>query len=636
MIKQLLSLSLFGLLSLFLYSQDRALLSAITIPNELKANANAIIRLEDFHVDIESQDEMKITYSSIVTVLNEKGNSSVKAFIGYDKYKKIKKIEGIIFDEFGQEIKKLRKKDFIDHSAVDGSTLYSDSRFLFMPYTPISYPYTVMFSYEFETSNTLALFPWSPINDYFVSIEESKYSIADKANLGLRFKEKNFNNFNIESKNESDLLNYSIKNVPAFKPEDLSPDFESFAPKVMVGTERFHYYGVNGQAKDWKQFGDWMQNELLAGRNEITNETKQKILEMTSGIEDPLERAKIVYQFVQNNTRYISVQVGIGGVQPIDALEVDQLKYGDCKGLTNYTKSLLDVAKVKSYYTIVEAGNNIVDFDDDFASLEQGNHIILGIPNNKNIVWLDCTSQIHPFGFIGNFTDNRKVFTLKPEGSEILKTTPYLDNENYQLMNASIKLNSDASIEAQLVIKSMGIQYDSRFPIERESEDNILKYYKNHWSYVNNLNIVSKKHINDKEKIEFIEDLNLRARDYASINAERLIFMPNVFNRNTYVPIRYRDRKLPFVIQRGYFDNDVFTFQIPKGYVVESIPENFEIKNKFGEYSIENSIDDTNIIFKRKLLMKKGNYTKSEYDLYRNFRKDIAKHDTSIIVLKKS
>ena len=81
-----------------------------------------------------------------------------------------------------------------------------------------------------------------------------------------------------------------------------------------------------------------------------------------------LEKAKIVYRYVQDNTRYISVQVGIGGIQPIAAIEVDELKYGDCKGLTNYTQALLDIAGVESFYTIVQAGKEIVDFDSDFAS----------------------------------------------------------------------------------------------------------------------------------------------------------------------------------------------------------------------------------------------------------------------------
>ncbi|MDP4989490.1 MAG: DUF3857 domain-containing protein, partial [Polaribacter sp.] len=108
---------------------------------------------------------------------------------------------------------------------------------------------------------------------------------------------------------------------------------------------------------------------------------------------------------MQQKTRYISVQIGIGGWEPIAANLVDDVGYGDCKGLTNYTKALLDVADVTAYYTVVYADDRI-DVDKDFSSL-QGNHVILNIPNNGKDVWLECTSQTMPFGFLGDFTDDR-------------------------------------------------------------------------------------------------------------------------------------------------------------------------------------------------------------------------------------
>jgi transglutaminase-like putative cysteine protease len=45
------------------------------------------------------------------------------------------------------------------------------------------------------------------------------------------------------------------------------------------------------------------------------------------------KKAKKIYQYLQNKTRYISVQIGIGGFQPVTAADVDRLGYGDCKGI---------------------------------------------------------------------------------------------------------------------------------------------------------------------------------------------------------------------------------------------------------------------------------------------------------------
>ena len=630
--KRLVILTLF-LSFLITQSQEDISLDVSSISDELLSNSNAVIRLEEQFIEVNSQDDMVMSYRRIVTVLNEKGDVYVGAIAGYNNYTKIKKIEAVIYDKKGNEIKKIKKKDFIDHSAVDGGTLYSDSRVLYMSYNSHSYPYTVEFTVEYRTPNTAGIPSWRPMSSYNLSLEESKFSIVDNANIGLRYIERNFEGFSIEKNNQENALNYSIKNIPAYIREDLSPSLSMVLPKVMVAVTKFHYYGVNGEASNWEEFGSWVEQSLLKGRDQVSPKTRTEILELTKGLQDPIEKAKVVYDYVQNNTRYISVQVGIGGIQPISALEVDQVKYGDCKGLTNYTHALLRVVGVESYYTHVEAGNERVDFDPDFASLEQGNHIILAIPSKDNLVWLDCTSQIHPFGFIGDFTDNRSVLIITPEGGKIVRTVDYTNADNKQVTTGQIKLNENASIQASVVVKTKGIQYDNRFYIERESKDNIEKFYKTYWNYLNDMAIDSYKFSNNKESVEFSEELVFSARDYASKNSNRLIFNPNVFDRNLFVPDRYRNRKLPFVIERGYLDEDHFSITIPENYQIESIPADFHLETKFGIYDIKFARNGNVINYTRTLQINEGSYSREEYKAYRDFRKDVSKQDNSIISL---
>lgn len=616
------------------FSQTENTISASTIPVNLLAKANAVVRLSDISISIEAQDELLITERRIVTVLNEKGNVAVQAYAGFDNYNKIKDIEAQIYDENGSEIKKIKKRDFIDQSAVDGGTLYSDSRVLYLGYMPITYPYTVEFTVTIKTSNTAALPTWRPINGYFVSVEKASYTLKDKANLGLRYKEKNLDEFNIKTSNSENTLSYTLENISPIIPEDFSPSFSKFTPQVLVATENFHFYGVDGKAKNWSEFGDWINNALLAGRNTVTEDTKRQIIELTATIEDPIEKAKKVFEYVQNNTRYISVQVGIGGVQPIPALEVDELKYGDCKGLTNYTQSLLEVAGVKSYYSIVEAGREIIDLEEDFASLEQGNHIILAIPNNDDLLWVDCTSQIHPFNFIGDFTDSRNVLVVKPEASEIIKTTTYPDSLNYQSTYAQVKLEPDGSVSSQIKRKTFGLQYDSRFIIERQASKDIIEFYKESWGYVNNLEVSNYSFTNDKLNVEFTETVDVEANNFATFIGDKLLFKPNIFNQNSYVPNRYKNRKLPVEISRGYKDEDNFVFTIPQGYEIEALPENVSLSNKFGTYLFEIKREDDKVIYNRTLVIHKGEYANTDYKDYRDFRKNVSKGDNSKIVLK--
>ena len=303
---------------------------------------------------------------------------------------------------------------------------------------------------------------------------------------------------------------------------------------------------------------------------------------MVFGVEDTLEKAKIIYRYVQENTRYVSVQIGIGGFRPISAIDVDRVKYGDCKGLSNCTKALLEAVGVPAYYTIIEAGDQKVDFEDDFADLRQGNHVILAIPYNNKYYWIDCTSQIHPFGFLGDFTDDRKVLVVTPDGGTIVKTEAYLDEQNYQNTNARYRLSEDGSISGTLSITTKGIQYDNRFFIKEYSDEDLVKHYKRYLGDINNLQVISHSFENDRDKVTFREDFKISASNYGSLSGERIFLTVNAFNRNKSVPKRYRNRNYPFEVQRGYLDDDDFTIKLPKGYSIETLPDKTLVKMNLG------------------------------------------------------
>ena len=136
--------------------------SALNIADSLKDNANAVVRLNQVDIIIASQREMKINTLRVITVLNEKGLSAIDAVENYNKRTVIKDIEATVYDILGREIKKIKRKDFKDESAAGGSTLFSDSRYLYLDYTPIQYPFTVVYKSELQTSTTAFIPQWYP------------------------------------------------------------------------------------------------------------------------------------------------------------------------------------------------------------------------------------------------------------------------------------------------------------------------------------------------------------------------------------------------------------------------------------------------------------------------------------------
>jgi transglutaminase-like putative cysteine protease len=628
-------LLIFGSFTVLLSAQQSDY-SALLISDSLKENANAIVRLNQIDILISSQRSMTINTKRVITVLNENGLSAIDAIENYNKTTVIKDIEAYVYDGFGREIKKIKKKDFKDQSAIGGSTLFSDSRYLYLDYTPTQYPFTVVYQSQLETSTTAFIPQWYPVSNFFVSVEKSVLHVDCPENLGFKKMEFNFENFNIQKTIDSATqLSYTASNIAAIKQEEYSPAFSSVLPKVMMGLELFHLENVDGSAKSWKEFGQWYSNEILEGTTVLPEETKAKMRALIGDEKNPIVKAKLIYNYVQQKSRYVSIQVGIGGWKPMYASDVDRLGYGDCKALTNYTKALLEVVDVPSYHTILYGDRYKKDIVSDFVSM-QGNHMILAIPNGDNYIWLECTSQDDPFGYQGTFTDDRNVLVIKPEGGEIVHTKLYKDRDNTQISHGSYSLSKEGDLSGNITIVSEGSQYNRKADLENLAPTEKEAHYKRYWDNISNLKINSSAFSNDKEHVRLTENVEISAVNYGNLSGEKIMCALNAYNQYTGSVKRIRNRKNPFEIQRGFFDTDEIEIVLPEQFAVEFLPSNYDLESKFGEYKTEYiKRDNGSIVYKRSLFIKKGMYSNVEYDEYRLFIEQVSRSDNAKIILIK-
>ena len=631
-LKSALYLAIFSI-SFFSFSQSDDVYNAFIIPDNLTTKANAVVRYEKQTVEIVNIDELKVTTKRITTVFNKYGNRHINAGEGYDDNIGIKKMEAHIYDASGEEIKRVKERDFIDASAVSDFSIYEDNRVKYLDYMPLKYPYTVEYYSEVVFKST-AFFPsWQPIDDYYESIQYSEYEIINTAGIELKRKKENFENYTIEEISEN---HFKVENIVGIKYEAYTPELKSIVPRYKVALKKFEMLGVTGVNDNWKDFGKWMYDKLLTGTDEIPEATKEHVRELTAGVDDKMERAKIIYKYMQDRTRYISIQIGIGGWKPMLADDVDRLGYADCKGLTNYTKALLEAVDVPAYYTVVYGGSGIRNIDENFSSME-GNHVILCIPNNDENTFLECTSQTNPFGFTAGFTDDRDVLLVKPDGGEVVHTKIYGADDSVQKTTAAVVLDDLGNINADVNITTTGYQYNIHEGIGNQTKRDQQLYYKDYWDYINNVTIDKINITNDTDKILYTENVKLQSEHYASKSGTRLIFQPNVFNKVKNIPPRYAERKLEFKIDRSFKDVDEFIIQLPEGFKVEAMTESKEIKTEFGSYSYSlEKLEMNKLKYSRTYILNKGNYKKEDYKAFRDFRKQIVKNDKSKVVLVKS
>ena len=175
----------FAVVSLWTFAQDYAIAS---IPENLLVNANAVIREHSEDYILKSVNEMTVKETHVVTIMSAAGDRYSTIFIPYNPTTKVNNIKVEMLDGAGKVIKTFAKKDFSDYTNNPSAGLYTDDRILVLRTISTKYPFTLKTSYETNTSNTIYLSSFSPMNSYNVALEKTNLSITNNSGVTVRTK----------------------------------------------------------------------------------------------------------------------------------------------------------------------------------------------------------------------------------------------------------------------------------------------------------------------------------------------------------------------------------------------------------------------------------------------------------------
>jgi hypothetical protein len=608
-----------------------------SIPENLKKNADVVKRTEEIVFEIANLKEAVYHRKVVYTILNENGERYAAMVVGYDKLRKVSAFEGTLYDANGNVLKKAKIKDIQDLSAVQDISLFDDNRIKVLDFTNQFYPYTVEFETEVKFNNTYMLPDWFPQQGEKLSVESSSYSFIAPVDYSIRFKAFNYEGQPSSSTEKNkQIKTWKVANLTAVKRVFASPTWNELTPSVYFAPSEFEMEGFKGNGTTWQDFGKFSL-ALNEGRDQLSNDIIQKVTDLTKGLKDEKEKIRVLYNFLQQNTRYISIQLGIGGLQPFEASFVAKKGYGDCKALSNYMYSLLKAAGIKSYYTLVRGGRDLDDkyILEDFPS-DQFNHIILCVPLSKDTMWLECTSQTESAGYMGNFTGNRKALLITEDGGKLVSTPHYGIKENTQLRTIKGKINPEGTFVMNVTTNYRGIQQDDRSGlINALSRDKVKKYLQEDLQLstyeVNNFKYSQKKDILP----EVDEQLDVVVDNYATITGKRLFILPNILSRGGVRLSDEEDRRVDFVLDYEWHDEDDYEIEIPEGYQLETIPQQVSLNTKFGMYNSSTKLDGNKIIYHRVREQFSGRFPAKDQAELTKFFEDIYKADRARVVLVK-
>lgn len=621
--------------SLTVKGKDRIMYPAATIDSSLRKGANAICREYSLEFELKNDGKAIERVHKVITILNKNGDDFSELVIPYDKSTKVSSLSGRLYNALGMSDLKLKNNAIQDLNYTSAGAIYDDLRVKRADFSSNNYPYTVEYEYEIEYNGLIGYPEWRPLDDYRLSVENSSFMISYPVKMEIRNREFNLP-ANCRSEKVENGIHYckwQLHALTAWRQEPVSPSLYLETPHVITAPVTFTYAGYPGSMNSWKEFGLWI-NGLNKDRDQLPQQRQNEIREMVKGIKDSAQIVRKLYEYMQSRTHYVGIQLGIGGYQPFPAESVDRLGYGDCKALSNYMKALLNAAGIPSVYTIAGAGSNRGITMNDFTTVNQANHAILCVPLHNDTIWLECTSQTTPCGYMSNFTAGRKVLNITSEGGRVVNTPLLTANQNCQLCNAELEVGADGSLKGTVKTKYRGYQYDNVSHMLTESKKEQEKALYDEIS-VTGLTITDVRYDVVKDKIpQALETITLTTPTFASKSGTRLFIPLNIFNQVKTIPSQVENRRMPVYRAYAYVDKDSVVMRLPKGFKPESTPRGKTLSSEFGEYTSTVVLKEDQLCYTREFKMNRGTWPKDRYPALVEFYSSVVKADNLKLVLK--
>ncbi|WP_188565259.1 DUF3857 domain-containing transglutaminase family protein [Undibacterium terreum] len=223
-------------------------------------------------------------------------------------------------------------------------------------------------------------------------------------------------------------LRLKFSSTDTVLPEPVSINSWQQTPYIMMSTYT-----------DWKAIADAYQ-QGAAKKAIVTPEVQALANEITKGVSSQREQARLLYDWVRKNIRYVASYVGNGGWVPNDTATILRTHYGDCKDHSTLLEALLEARGIPASQVLIysDTENYLLP---PVASL-WFNHAINYLPTLG--LFLDSTDSQMPFGILPESDSDKPVLVTK--NFAVVTRTPIATVDNFKMnRRVHIKFAMDGS-----------------------------------------------------------------------------------------------------------------------------------------------------------------------------------------------
>jgi hypothetical protein len=584
-----------------------------------------------FKISSSSKAELEEKY--LLLVKNAEGLEKSESEFYYDNLIKIQSLTIVIKDIKGEIQKKIHLSDFGDYSAIAGNGMYTEDRVKLYDFTQFSFPFFMEVSIERKYNGFLHLPSFYPIYTYGISAYQLDYKIEFPKDYKLTWKQFGTGiKSKIDTLSSTHVLQFHVDSIQQIVEEDYAPDFSELVPHIVFNLPYFKYDKSEGDLSSWTNYGNWLSALLNTLNSELSDETKKELIAIKELQISKKEKAEMVYKWFQNKTRYISVQIGIGGYKPSAPKLVDAFGYGDCKALVYYYISLLKFIDIDAYYCVIKSSYESETVPVlEHPNFTYFNHVIAALPLNGDTLFIECTNQKIPFGFVPSSWIGKPYLLVSNNRSYLSKVPHITYGENATSSTRKYRISKDFKMIANEENLYSGIQMRSKIWELIEPKEQLQKTMSLYQSSKNRK--LENYEVELDKKYKFIQVKEAVSCIIKPKSDGRIIL--NVFEDKWMSGFDWDTTRLcTGVFRNSYIISDTIIFEFDTQIKDVILPENLNHKNKLYNYEVKLSFRDNKICVYRRIAINKVNLSLPEMKALVKENSEMLKYESSKIAFR--
>ena len=614
-------------------------------------DTNAVLLYSDTVLSVQKDGRMQRRDRRVYRILRPDDGTYGTLRVDYDAQSRVTDMHAWSIPTSGKDYE-VKRRDAVDSAlpGIEAGELMSDARSLLLRIPAVEPGSIVGYEYEQELRPYLLADTWGFQDD--VPVHESHYSLQLPPGWSFRATWQNHAELAPASAGPGQW-SWQLADVPPVRVEHDMPPWRGIVGSVYIAL--LPPDGRSQGPQTWRDIGNWYLG-LAHDRRTATPEIRERVASLTAAAGPMAERMRALARFVQDDIRYVAIELGIGGYQPRAAAEVYAHRFGDCKDKATLLATMLKEIGVDAYYVVINTARGSIS-----ASTPPTlafNHVILAVqlpadlqdpamqavlphPRLGRLLFFDPTDTLTPFGRIRGELQSNYGLLVAPDGGELVGLPQEPVTASGLARSARLQLDAagnlqgavheawsgDAAALQRAAMQAAARNSERHRPVEAVAAGSLAMFS------LQNV-VAGNEHAIDRP---FLWDYELRADRYARTTGPLMMVRPRVLGSESSGLLETRKpRQNAIEFEAPGRDTDVIEIDLPAGFEVDDLPPPVSVDEGFAAYQSRTEVKERVLRYTRSFEIRELSVPASKADRLKSLYRAIATDERAVAVLRRS